>query len=210
MKVDAKEILNLLYRTDPDLNYIDDHFAEECYFGGPGFDTVGKDNVIEVFKAISIYLKDLKVEGYKETASPHTLHIDTNLLATFAILPWLPIHMRMILVIHKNQDNKITRFEEHLEIESVLRNLPVINFIYFRMLKPSSSWLMLKMGSYSKVKLNTVKPQTYKPKTTTASLPSVPNSNTKKTNNSNNNNKTNGNHSPPRRDPSLYAQPISD
>eukprot|EP01133_Synstelium_polycarpum_P013304 gene13304-15639_t len=146
--VEAKDILNL-YCLAPNLDWIDQNFDDNVDFEGPGFSSTGKENVIQIFKAIPMYLRSMKVEKHISTTSGRTIMIDTHLLVAFNFFPWVNVSMRMLLTITKNHENRIIKFEESIEPESLIRNIPLLGYMYFNYVKPSFGYAMVRLGGLS-------------------------------------------------------------
>ncbi|EFA77177.1 hypothetical protein PPL_12385 [Heterostelium album PN500] len=149
---ETNEILSL-YSPTPNIQWIEENFDNNCQFDGPAYSLSGKENIIEIFRAISVYTKSMKVEKSVSSVSNRDIHIDANFLITFKYISWYPLKMRLLLVVHKNFENKITRFEENIFMESLIQNIPLVNYMYFQLVKPSFGYLMVKMGMLSKIKV---------------------------------------------------------
>ncbi|KYR02573.1 hypothetical protein DLAC_00012 [Tieghemostelium lacteum] len=145
--LEATEILKL-YNVKPPLELIDKYFAEDCDFEAhniPSFKVKGIHNIHEIFKAIGVYAKDIKILKYTSTNSQHHISIDTIQNITFSFLPFTSFNYRMIINVHKQKD-KITRFEEIMDLESLLGNIPLVNYGYFNIFKPMIGNLMIRAG----------------------------------------------------------------
>eukprot|EP01132_Coremiostelium_polycephalum_P003784 gene3784-4709_t len=151
--IDPADIIKL-YHVNPPLDLIDKLFDKDAEFEGcnlPTFKVKGLQNIHEIFKAICVYAKDLKIVKYSSTNSQHFLMIDTLQKVTLRFFPFMSFEFRMILHIHKNKENKIIRFEEITDLESVIHNIPLLNYAYFSVMKPSLGYLMIKFGENSKL-----------------------------------------------------------
>ncbi|KAF2075977.1 hypothetical protein CYY_002733 [Polysphondylium violaceum] len=149
--IDASDIVKL-YSIYPQLDLIDKLFDKNCQFEGynfPSFKLQGIKDIKEMFKAVPLYAKELKVIDYTTTNSSNLLMIDCQQNLVLRALPWFSFNFRMILNIHK-KDNKITRFESILDMESLIQNIPFASYGYFNIVKPSLGYFITKLGSYNK------------------------------------------------------------
>ncbi|KAN0023999.1 hypothetical protein ACTFIV_008392 [Dictyostelium citrinum] len=150
--VEINDIIKL-YTVHPNLDLIDKNFAEDCEFEAfniPSFKVKGIEAIHEIFKAIGFYAKEIKISKYNYTHSSHCIVLNTHQEITFNILPFVKFNYRMIINIHKNKENKITKFEEITDLESVIQNIPFANYGYFNIIKPALGYLMVKAGGYNR------------------------------------------------------------
>ncbi|EGC35630.1 hypothetical protein DICPUDRAFT_152044 [Dictyostelium purpureum] len=154
--VEINDIIKL-YSTRPNLELINKNFAVDCDFEAfnvPSFKVKGIDQIHEIFKAIGVYAKELRIVDYKYTHSSHNMVLDTKQEICFNFLPWFKIQYRMMINIHKNKEGKIKRFEEITDLESIIQNIPFFNYGYFNVMKPALGYLMVKAGGYNRGLVN--------------------------------------------------------